>query len=325
MRILFAGTPEFATPALSALLEEHDIVGVYTQPDRQSGRGKKLTQSPVKQLALQHNLDIYQPTSLHNEEQQIKMLEPDVFVVDAFGMLLPQSILDIPKLGCINIHGSILPRWRGAAPIQRSIEAGDVETGVSIMLMEIGLDTGPVFQTLKTPISEQDTSQTLHNKLADLGAEGIRSTLSEMQKSLEQSLPIPQAKKQDENFACYAKKITKQQSQISWLDSAESIQRRIRAFNPWPICQTNHNETRIRIWRSSVVDIPLNIDPSIQNHVAGQIIEINNEGVLIACGSTDTMTQSILRLEILQRDGSKPLKSNDFLNGYDIFVGDNFT
>ena len=322
MRVLFAGTPEFATPALNALLEKHDLIGVYTQPDRKSGRGKKLTQSPVKQLALQHGLDIYQPTSLRDEEQTIKTLKPDVFVVVAFGMLLPQSILDIPPLGCINIHGSILPRWRGAAPIQRSIESGDTETGVSIMQMEAGLDTGPVYQVLKTPITDQDTSQTLHNKLADLGATGIKNTLDDMQKALDENRPIPQAIKQDNDHASYAKKISKQQAQINWLDSAEFIQRQIRAFNPWPICQTTHKSTRIRVWRSSVLKPFSNTDNSLHHASAGQIIEIGDQGISIACGTPDETTQSILRLEILQRDGSKPIKSNDFLNGYNIKVGD---
>ena len=159
MKVLFAGTPDFAVPALQALQSEHQIVGVYTQPDRESGRGKKITMSPIKHVALQHDLPIYQPNSLRGQEDFIKQLQPDVFVVVAFGMLLPQSILDIPTLGCINIHGSILPRWRGAAPIQRAIEAGDKETGVSIMQMEAGLDTGPVFQILKTNIDQQSTSQ----------------------------------------------------------------------------------------------------------------------------------------------------------------------
>ncbi|MCL4134513.1 UNVERIFIED_CONTAM: hypothetical protein GTU68_003425 [Idotea baltica] len=307
MKVLFAGTPDFAAPALAALIAEHEIVGVYTQPDRKSGRGKKITMSPIKQLALEHNLAIHQPSSLHGQEEIIEQLQPDVFVVVAFGMLLPQSILEIPAHGCVNIHGSILPRWRGAAPIQRAIEAGDSETGVSIMQMDAGLDTGPVFQILKTEISDQATSQTLHDELAELGARGVSETLATIEKQLQSNQPK----------ISYAKKISKNEGQIDWQESAETIQRKIRAFNPWPICQTHHAQTRIRLWRSTVV----NISPK-SPLAAGQVIDLDDNGLTIACGTSKTIQTTGLRLEILQRDGSKALASKEFLNGYPVNVGD---
>ncbi len=314
MNVLFAGTPDFAVPALDALLHKHDIVGVYTQPDRQSGRGKKITMSPVKQLALQNDIAIFQPQSLRDQEETIKQLQPDVFVVVAFGMLLPQKILDIPLLGCVNIHGSILPRWRGAAPIQRAIEAGDSETGVSIMQMEAGLDTGPIFQVLKTQINDQATSLTLHDELSQLGAQGICETLATMENHLNENQDTIQANKQDDRLACYAKKITKSEAQVDWHESPELIQRKIRAFNPWPVCQTRHQETRIRLWKSSVVDMP----SEKLGSTAGQIIKIDDTGITITCGSTS----QALKLETLQRDGSKALASKEFINGYPIKIGD---
>lgn len=327
MRVLFAGTPEFSVPALQALLQEHEIIGVYTQPDRKSGRGKKLNASPVKQLAMQHKLTIHQPQSLRDQADIIKQLKPDVFVVVAFGMLLPQHILDIPPLGCINIHGSILPRWRGAAPIQRAIEAGDATTGVSIMQMEAGLDTGPVHQVLTSNISDQDNSQMLHDRLAILGAQGICETLMRLSKHLE-SNDLEQetgttlqekftTSKQDDDLATYAHKINKVEAQINWSQSAEQIQRKIRAFNPWPICQTQHNDTRLRIWQSSVV---ANNDAAIDTApTAGQIVQLQKEGIIVTCGESTT---SLLQLEVLQRDGSKPLATNEFTNGYPITIGD---
>lgn len=315
MKVLFAGTPDFAVPALQALLAEHEVVGVFTQPDRESGRGKKITMPPVKTLALEHGLTVYQPQTLRDQANVIKKLQPDVFVVVAFGMLLPQNILDIPPLGCINIHGSILPKWRGAAPIQRAIEAGDSETGVSIMQMEAGLDTGPVFKILKTPISDHDTSQTLHDTLSTLGAQGVCDTIREMDQLVKSQKPQLIATQQDDQFASYAKKISKQEAQINWRHSAESIQQKIRAFNPWPICQTHHSDTRIRLWGSSIVN-----NPSTGSSTPGQVLEIDRSGITIACGSDSN--NSVLRLEVLQRDGSKALTSEQFINGYAIQVGD---
>ena len=317
MKVLFAGTPDFAVPALKALQDKHEIVGVYTQPDRKSGRGKKVTMPAVKQVALQYDLPIFQPSSLSDQQTLIEQLQPDVFVVVAFGMLLPQNILDIPPLGCINIHGSILPRWRGAAPIQRAIEAGDIETGVSIMRMEAGLDTGPVFQILRTNIDNQDTSQTLHDQLAKLGAQGICETLDDIEQRVSSNQAPIEATPQDDGLATYAKKISKQESQINWLESSELIQRKIRAFNPWPICQTQHAGNRIRLWRSSVVNNKHSTDT-----VPGQVLASSDQGLVIACGNNHLNQSTSLRLEVLQRDGSKSLECKEFLNGYPIQVGE---
>ena len=322
MRVLFAGTPDFSVPALIALASQHEIVGVFTQPDRKSGRGKKVTMPPIKKTALEHGLTVFQPESLHDQVEAIAALQPDTFVVVAYGMLLPQSILDIPKLGCINIHASILPRWRGAAPIQRAIEAGDKETGVSIMQMEAGLDTGPVFQILKTDISTTDTSQSLHDRLAKLGAKGVSETLTQLESALINQDEAIKAKQQNNNLANYAKKINKAEAQIDWQQSADQLQCRIRAFNPWPICQTYHQQTRVRIWQSST----LNEAMSISAAKPGEVIDIVKDGILVACGAdTETNKTTVLKLQTLQRDGGKPLDSNTFLNGYNINIGDFFT
>jgi len=282
MKILFAGTPEFAVAPLNALSADHEIVGVFTQPDRKAGRGKKLTPPPVKVIAQELNIPIFQPTTLKGQEEAIRALKPDVMVVVAYGMLLPQSILDIPRLGCLNIHASILPRWRGAAPIQRAIEAGDKETGVSIMRMELGLDTGPVYQVLTTPILKTDTSASMHDKLATLGAQGITETIEQLSAN-----PLLHSTTQNDAEANYAKKISKQQAVIDWKNSAAEIDQRIRAFTPWPICQTTHNETRIRIWKAQALDVQ-------QNDSAGKIIAINENSIDIACG------EGVLRLLTLQ-------------------------
>ena len=313
MKIIFAGTPEFAVTPLIALIREHNVIAVYTQPDRKAGRGKKLTAPPVKIVAEEHNIAVYQPTSLKDQAQIMAEFNADLMVVVAYGMLLPQAVLDVPRLGCINIHASLLPRWRGAAPIQRAIEAGDRETGVSIMKMEIGLDTGPVYQMLSTPIASVDTSSTVHESLAILGANGILSTLESLQ-----SNPEIQPQTQDDTQATYAKKIHKHEAEINWHESAKQINARIRAFNPWPICQTHHVSTsgkltRIRISQTTVVD-----EPSNPNE-AGAILEVSDLGVIVACG------ENKLRLEVLQRDGSRSLNSREFCNGYPLNVGDQLT
>ena len=307
MKILFAGTPEFATAPLKELNADHDIIGVFTQPDRKAGRGKKLTPPPVKIVAQEFNIPVFQPTTLKGQEDTIRALEADVMVVVAYGMLLPQSILDIPRLGCLNIHASILPRWRGAAPIQRAIEAGDKETGVSIMKMALGLDTGPVYQVLTTPILKTDTSASMHDKLAELGAKGIKETIEKLA-----SNPQLEATIQDNSKANYAKKINKQQAMIDWHMSATEIDQCIRAFTPWPICQTFHNGTRIRIWKAQALDV------QTKNN-AGEIIAINEDSIDVAC------SEGVLRLQTLQRDGSKQLQAQEFCNGYSLTTGDIFS
>lgn len=305
MRLIFAGTPEFAVAPLRALhLDGHEIVAVFTQPDRKSGRGKKLTPPPVKDYAEKIGVAVHQPTSLKNQTELINSLQADAMVVVAYGMLLPQSILDIPPLGCINIHASILPRWRGAAPIQRAIEAGDSQTGVSIMRMELGLDTGPVFKTLTLDISTDDTSASLHDKLATLGAQGICDTLAELANNPELN-PI----EQDNTYSNYAKKISKAEAELDWSLSATFLQQQCRAFIPWPVSQTAHNGTRLRVWQTTAINRPHSAE-------IGSVINIDDQGLEVACG------EGVLRLEKLQRDGSKPMNYSDFKNGYSINVGD---
>lgn len=311
MKVLFAGTPEFAVAPLQALNKQHEIVAVFTQPDRKSGRGKKLTPPPVKLFAESIDAPVHQPESLRDQCDIIRSYEADVIVVVAYGMLLPQNILDIPPLGCINIHASLLPRWRGAAPIQRSIEAGDAKTGVSIMRMELGLDTGPVFHVLETSITEHDTSESLHNTLSQLGAQGICETLSTLTTNPEYT-PQPQ----NDDLATYAKKIDKQEATVDWTQDAKSIHRKLRAFIPWPGCQTEHNGARLRIWQASV-EAPEN--RLAQHAPAGSIVEISDQGPLIACG------EDALRLEVLQRDGNRAMPFKQFRNGYKLQTGDLLT
>lgn len=314
MRVLFAGTPEFSVPALEALLQNHQLVGVYTQPDRKAGRGKKLTAPPVKQLAQKHGLPVFQPSTLkplegqQSEEQRIRELAPDVMVVVAYGMILPKSILDLPKYGCINIHASILPRWRGAAPIQRAIEAGDQETGVSIMQMAEGLDTGAVFKILKTPIDQNDTSLTLHDRLATLGAKGIISTLDDLQND-----PAVGAVEQDHDLACYAKKLNKSEGQIDWSLKAKDIANRIRAFNPWPVCYSEYNGERVRILHAKA-----QLAEAVEGKPdqIGQVISADANGILV-----QTKDGAVL-LTKLQRQGGKALDAKDFLQGFAISPGD---
>ena len=315
MRVLFAGTPDFAVPALQALSSNHEIIGIYTQPDRKAGRGKKVTPPPVK-IAATSIIDrqgigakIYQPSSLTDQQSIISDLKPDVMVVVAYGMLLPQSILDTPRLGCINIHASILPRWRGAAPIHRAIEAGDQETGVAIMQMELGLDTGPVFQMLKMPISDEDTTASLHDKLSELGATGIVETLAMLAEN-----PKLQPKPQNDALATYAKKLTKQEAQINWSESAIQINQKIRAFIPFPIAQCMYDRKRIRIWKASVIE-----NEAKDNVSPGEIVDVSINGVTVQCGKDQ------LRLETLQRDGGKSLDWQEFSNGFPIKIGERLT
>ncbi len=305
MNILFAGTPDFAVPALKLLFEEHAILGVFTQPDRRSGRGKKITPPPVKVAAQELGLEVHQPSSLKDQAALIESIKPDVMIVVAYGMLLPQSILDIPKHGCINIHASLLPRWRGAAPIHRAIEAGDTESGVSIMRMELGLDTGPVYQMLKTPIAIDDTTTSLHDRLAQLGAKGVCETLRQINQN-PSLIPTPQ----NDELACYAKKILKTEANIDWSLSATEIQQKIRAFIPFPVAQCHHNETRIRVWRASVAD------GQKMGDEIGKVISVSDEGAIIQCG------KGSLLLQELQRDGSKALSWREFANGYQIGAAD---
>ncbi len=303
MRVVFAGTPDFAVPPLLALLAEHDVVAVLTQPDRRAGRGKKLLAPPVKQVALEHNLPVFQPLTLNDQTELIEQFTADVMIVVAYGMLLPQSILDIPKFGCLNIHASILPRWRGAAPIQRAIEAGDKFTGVAIMQMEAGLDTGPVFKTLETPIEAHDTSASLHDRLSQLGADGIIAVLTQLQID-----PSHSAQPQAEHEASYAHKISKSEALIDWSETATEIDNKVRAFVPWPICETRHRNARIRIHQAQARDWSGNQAP-------GTVIALEPD-LIVACG------KGALQLISLQRDGGKPMLSAEFCRGHEFKTGD---
>lgn len=293
-RIIFAGTPEFSVAPLQALLDsDHQVIAVYTQPDRPAGRGRKLTASPVKQLAQTHQIPVFQPESLKTPEAQAELatLEADIMVVVAYGLILPQAVLDTPKHGCLNIHASLLPRWRGAAPIQRAIEAGDSETGITIMQMDVGLDTGAMLLKTHCPIQPEDTAQTLHDKLAIQGAEAIIDALEQLDKCV----PEPQ----NDNQACYASKLTKAEAKIDWHGNAIDIQRRIQAFNPWPMAFCEFDGQPLRILAAQAL-----AGPAHQN--AGEVILLEKAGLDIACG------QGLLRITQLQPAGKKPMSAYDF-------------
>jgi len=297
LRLVFAGTPDFAAEALHALIQSrHDIVAVYTQPDRPAGRGRKLTPGPVKQLALQHQLRVFQPDSLKapGAIEQLRTLDADVMIVAAYGLLLPPEVLDVPRFGCLNIHASLLPRWRGAAPIQRAILAGDRETGITIMQMDKGLDTGAILLKLTCPITPQDTAASLHDRLATLGAEAIITALDQ--------LPTLTATPQDDSQATYASKLSKQEAIIDWQRPAEELDRLIRAFNPWPVAQTRARGQTLRIWAAQPLADRTTASP-------GTVIRCDKHGIDIACG------QGVLRLTRLQPAGSKPMDAAAFLNG----------
>ena len=306
MKIIFAGTPQFAASALVALLKEHQVVAVLTQPDRPSGRGMQLTASPVKQLALQHGLRLLQPTTLKSEEAQrsIAALDADVMVVAAYGLILPKVVLQLPRYGCLNIHASLLPRWRGAAPIQRAILAGDKETGITIMQMDEGLDTGDMLLRKSCPIEANDTGHTLHDKLAELGASSILEALRLPQENCVK--PI----KQDNETACYAAKLLKSEAQIDWRKDARQIERAVRAYNPFPVCHAYLNGVMLKIWRVELCADKQG-DP-------GKVIEVNKLGITVACG------KDALRLEMLQRPSGKAQPAAQFLQAMPIKAGDIF-
>lgn len=302
MKIIFAGTPEFAAVALDALLKtEHEIVAVYTQPDRKAGRGQKLTASAVKQLALAHDLPVYQPLHFKSSTEEglaaqaeLKALNADVMVVAAYGLILPQVVLDTPKYGCLNIHGSLLPRWRGAAPIQRAIATGDAETGVTIMKMAAGLDTGDMMYKTLCPITAEDTSASLHDKLAIQGAEAIVAVLASEQ-TLQQYLE--QREVQDEALTVYAHKLSKAEAKIDWSQDAVTIDRNIRAFNPWPVAFIPLDEQRnLRVWGSVLSN------EAVNGQSAGTILTLDKQGVHVACGDGKAIC-----LTSLQWPGGKAL------------------
>ncbi|AQW58081.1 methionyl-tRNA formyltransferase [Vibrio owensii] len=298
LRIVFAGTPDFAARHLAALLSsEHEVIAVYTQPDRPAGRGKKLTASPVKTIALEHDIPVYQPENFKSDEakQELADLNADIMVVVAYGLLLPQVVLDTPKLGCINVHGSILPRWRGAAPIQRSIWAGDAETGVTIMQMDIGLDTGDMLKIATLPIEASDTSASMYEKLAGLGPDALIDCLADI--ATGKAEPV----KQDDELANYAKKLSKEEARINWNDDAAHIERCVRAFNPWPMSHFEAAENSIKVWQSRVAE-------QTSDKPAGTIVQADKTGIYVATGN------GTLVLEQLQVPGKKAMSVQDILN-----------
>ncbi|WP_429156405.1 methionyl-tRNA formyltransferase [Aeromonas veronii] len=298
LKLIFAGTPDFAARHLAALLSsDHEVVAVYTQPDKPAGRGQKLTASPVKELALLHNLPVYQPASLRKEEAQAELaaLGADLMVVVAYGLILPKAVLDTPRLGCINVHGSLLPRWRGAAPIQRSIWAGDAETGVTIMQMDVGLDTGAMIRKVTCPIAADETSASLYDKLAELGPQALVDTINAM------AAGETAAEAQDDMLANYAEKLSKEEARIDWSMEAVAIERCIRSFNPWPISWFEVADQTVKVWQASVID-------SDHGQPAGTLLKADKQGIDIATG------KGILRLLTLQPPGKKAMSVSDLLN-----------
>lgn len=307
MKIIFAGTPHFAASALVALLGEHQVLAVLTQPDRPSGRGMKLVASPVKQVAEQHNLRLLQPATLKTEEAQqpLAALGADVMIVAAYGLILPKAVLHLPRLGCLNIHASLLPRWRGAAPIPRAILAGDSETGITIMQMDEGLDTGDMLLKRSCPIAADDTAATLHDRLAVMGAESITEALQLLQAGKLE--PV----RQEAAAATYAAKLLKSEAQIDWRQSARQIERAVRAFNPFPVCHASLDGLTIKIWQAALLE-------GFRGE-AGKVLAADKDGIIVACGS------DALRLEILQRPGGKAQPAAQFLQAVPLKSGDCFS
>lgn len=296
MRIVFAGTPEFAAEHLKALLDSpYQIVAVYTQPDRPAGRGQKLMPSPVKQLAVAHDIPVLQPPTLRNAEAQAELaaLAPDLMVVVAYGLILPQAVLDIPRLGCINSHASLLPRWRGAAPIQRAVEAGDAESGVTVMRMEAGLDTGPMLLKVTTPISADDTGGSLHDRLAQMGPGAVVHAIAGLADgSLHGDV-------QDGALATYAHKLNKDEARLDWNRPAQELERLIRAFNPWPVCHSTLDGETVKVLGATL---------STGQGAPGEILSASKDGLVVACAD------GALSLSRLQLPGGKALAFSDLFN-----------
>ena len=308
LRVIYAGTPDFAVPALAALIESgHDVVAVYTQPDRPAGRGRKLQPSPVKQIALAADIPVEQPVNFRDESsrQTLADYQADVMVVAAYGLILPQVVLDTPRFGCLNIHGSLLPRWRGAAPIHRAIQTGDKETGVTIMQMAAGLDTGDMLLKTYYTIGAEDTGQTVHDALATDGAAALLTVLEQLQAGT----LTPEV--QDESLTCYASKLTKAEAEIDWQQSAVEIDRCIRAFNPWPVAYTLKGGQAMRLLMSSVVE------GETANAEAGTVLAENKLGIHIACG------EGVISISRLQLPGKKAMSVSEFLNGRSL-AGEKF-
>lgn len=302
--IIFAGTPDFAAEALAQLIKKgFNVIAVYTQPDRPAGRGRKLTASAVKVLALEHEIPVYQPESFRQEGaiEALAALKPDLMIVAAYGLLLPPAVLTIPHHGCINIHASLLPRWRGAAPIQRAILAGDEKTGITIMQMDEGLDTGAMILKRAIPINAGESGGQLHDRLATLGGEAMVEALERLQ------LGALVAEAQDEALTSYAAKLKKEEAKIDWNQSAQQIARQVAAFNPWPVAQSLWNDKVIRIWQADLIET---ISPQESN--AGEVIAASKAGIDVCCG------EGVLRITELQMPGKKRVDAASFVNAYPI-------
>ncbi|MEE9302302.1 MAG: methionyl-tRNA formyltransferase [Thiotrichaceae bacterium] len=302
LRIIYAGTPDFAVPALQALVNSsHQVVAVYTQPDRPAGRGRKIRFGAVKQVAIEHNIPVEQPQSLKEEsiQQALQNYQADIMVVAAYGLILPQAVLDIPTYGCLNIHGSLLPRWRGAAPIQRAIQAGDKETGITIMQMAAGLDTGDMLYQSVCSITARDTGQTIHDKLAIQGAEDLLMVLEQLTRRALKPQP------QDDSKSSYAHKLSKADARIDWNQSAAEIDRMIRAFNPWPVAFTEYHGKPMKIWMSAIKEHQSAGEP-------GTVISESKEGIEVSTG------QGTLLIQRLQMAGKKAMDVENFLNGHSL-------
>jgi len=299
LRIAFAGTPQFALPALRMLLaSRHRVVGVLTQPDRPAGRGQQLRASPVKLLAAEHGVPVAQPASLKVPEgrAELERWAPDLMVVVAYGLILPPSVLALPRLGCVNIHGSLLPRWRGAAPIQRAILAGDAETGVTIMQLDAGLDTGPMLLERRRPIHTHDTAGDLHDALSELGAVALAEAVEGI------AAGTLAARAQPAVGATYAPKVEKSEARLDWIASATELDRRVRAFNPWPMAETSFAGEQLRVLRARIADQP-GVDAA-----PGTLLGIAEDGLRVACG------EGVLAVRELQRAGKRPVSARDFAN-----------
>ena len=299
LRIIFAGTPEFAAEHLSALIaSEHQVVAVYSQPDRPAGRGRKLAPTAVKQVALDHNIPVHQPLSLKaaDEQQILADYQADIMVVVAYGLILPKAVLDTPKLGCINVHASILPRWRGAAPIQRAIEAGDESVGVTIMQMDVGLDTGDMINVVAKPNDGTITGSQLHDQLIELGKPALLATLTQL--AAGSAKPI----KQDESLVTYAHKMSKEEALLDFSQPAKAIIRKIKAFNSWPVCFTTLNNDNMRIWNAEWLD-----DSS--THSPGDIVFASNKALHVQCGD------GVIALTEVQLPGAKAMPINALMAG----------
>ena len=305
MRIVFAGTPAFAVPSLRAAHAQGEVVAVYTQPDRPAGRGRGLTPSPVKLEAIQRGIPVLQPETLKRKETQeaLRQLQPDLLVVVAYGLILPRAVLEIPRFGCWNVHASLLPRWRGAAPIQRAIEAGDSETGVCLMQMEAGLDTGPVLLAMTTPIGDEETGGQLHDRLAEMGAAVLADGLALRRADVK---PAPWI--QPEAGVTYAHKLDKAEARLDWNQPAAVLARKVRAFEPWPVAEALVAGERLRIHGAVALDLR-------HGSVPGAVLAAGRQGIDIACA------EGALRLRVVQREGGKAITAADYLNARRDLVG----